>query len=68
VNDTKQQEPPWEDAIVAEVRKARVSLLAAAGNDLETLAARLRREQAIAGHRVVTFPPRVPAPTSGEAV
>ena len=67
MNDANDREGPWEDAIVAEVRAARVTLLAAAGYDLERLAERLRQEQASSGHRVVTFPPRGPAPTTGES-
>jgi hypothetical protein len=67
VNDRNDQEAPWRDAIVAEVRAARVALLAAAGYDLERLAERLRQEQASSRRRVVTLPPRTPAPTTGEA-
>jgi len=55
------------DVLVAEVRAARVALLAAAAYDLDALAERLRQEQALSGRRVVTFPPRAPAPTTGEA-
>lgn len=67
MNDRNEQETPWVDAIVAEVRAARVALLAAAGYDLESLAERLRQKQASSGRRAVTFPPRGPAPTTGEA-
>jgi len=67
VNDTNAQEVPWVDPIVREVRAARVALLAAADYDLERLAERLRQEQASSGRRVVTFSPRAPAPTTGEA-
>ena len=59
-------EVPWQDAIVAEVRAARVALLAAAGYDLDRLAERLRDEQVSSCHRVVTLPPRAPAPPTGE--
>ena len=59
-------EVPWQDAIVAEVRAARVALLAAAGYDLDRLAERLRDEQVSSGHRVVTLLPRAPAPPTGE--
>ena len=65
MNDETDSEAPWEDPIVAEVRAARAALFAAAGYDLETLVERLRREQALSGHPVVTFPPRVPEPTAG---
>ena len=64
---TNEQESPWVDPIVGEVRAARIALLAAAGYDLERLAERLRQEQVSSGHRVVTFPPRAPAATTGEA-
>ena len=67
MNDETQLETPWEDPIVAEVRAARAALLAAAGYDLEKLVARLRQEQPLSGHPIVTFPPRVPEPTAGEA-
>ena len=67
MNDEKDLETAWEDPIVAEVRAARGALLAAAGYDLETLAERLRREQVLSGHPVVTLPPRVAEPTAGEA-
>ena len=67
MNEEKDQETAWEDPIVAEVRAARVVLLAAAGYDLEKLAERLRREQALSGHPVVTFSPRLAEPTAGEA-
>jgi len=67
MNGEKDLETPWEDPIVAEVRAARAALWAAAGCDLEKLAERLRQEQALSGHAVVSFPPRVPEPTAGEA-
>ena len=67
LNDEKALEPPWVDPIVAEVRGARATLLAAAGFDLERLAQRLREEQAVSGHPVVTLPPRQPGHGSGEA-
>lgn len=67
MNDRHEAEAPWVDAIVAEVRAARVALLAAAGYDLERLAERLRQEQASSGHRVVAFPPRAPGRASGAA-
>jgi hypothetical protein len=67
VNEGNEKDIPWVDPIVAEVRAARVALLAAAGYDLERLAERLRQEQASSGRRVMTFPPRAPASTTGEA-
>ncbi len=67
MNDEKDRETPWEDPVVTEVRAARAALLAAAGYDLEKLVERLRQEQALSGHPVVTFAPRAPEPTAGEA-
>ena len=67
MNEDKDQETAWEDPIVAEVRAARVVLLAAAGYNLEKLAERLRREQALSGHPVVTLSPRLAEPAAGEA-
>ena len=67
MNDERDRETPWEDPIVAGVRAARAALFAAAGYDLEKLVERLRQEQALSGHPVVTLPPRVPEPTEGEA-
>ena len=67
MNKKTDPDTPWQDAIVAEVRAARVALLAAAGYDLDRLAERLRQEQASSGHRVLTLPPRAPAPPTGEA-
>jgi len=67
VNDRQQEEGPWVDVLVAEVRAARVALLAAAAYDLDALAERLRQEQASSGRRIVTFPPRTPAPMTGDA-
>ena len=66
MTNEKDLETPWEDLIVAEVRAARAALWAAAGYDLERLAERLREEQALSGHPVVTFPPRAPQPVAGE--
>jgi hypothetical protein len=60
VSNEDDLEAPWEDPIVAEVRAARAALFAAADYDLEKLVRRLRQKQAVSGHSVVTFPPRVP--------
>ncbi len=49
--------PPWEDPIVAEVRRARAALFASVGYDLEALAKRLRQEQATSRRRIVVRPP-----------
>jgi len=67
LSDKKAEEAAWVDSIVEEVRGARATLLAAAGFDLEKLAERLREEQAVSQHPVVTLPPRQPGHGSGEA-
>ena len=48
----------WEDPIVAEVRKAREQLFAAAGYDLEELCRQLNNQQKREGRRAVTRSPR----------
>jgi hypothetical protein len=48
----------WEDPIVAEVRKVREKLFAAAGYDLEEFCRRLEQQRKRAGRRTVTRPPR----------
>ena len=58
---------PWEDPIVAEVRAARLSLLASVGYDLNKLGEKLRDEQLHSGHEIVSLPPRKPTNQSGEA-
>ena len=50
----------WEDPIVAEVRKAREKLFAAAGYDLEELCRRLNEQQQREGRGTATRPPRMP--------
>jgi len=50
----------WEDPIVAEVRRAREELLAAAGYDLEEFCKRLREGQEQEGRAVVDRQPRTP--------
>lgn len=67
LNDDKKIVAAWVDPIVAEVRRARATLLTAASFDLEKLGQRLREEQATSGHPVVTLPPRQPGSGSGEA-
>ena len=57
----------WEDPIVAEVRRARAQLFADAGNDLDTLCARLQREQVRGGTPLVQRKPRAPHDLPGEA-
>lgn len=66
MNDEMADETPWEDPIVAEVRAARAALFTSVGFDLDKLLERVRQEQALSGHPVVTFPPRPPGSTAGE--
>ncbi len=48
----------WQDPIVAEVRKARENLFAAAGYDLEEFCRRLNKQQEREGRRTVARFPR----------
>jgi hypothetical protein len=50
----------WEDPIVAEVRRVRGELFAAAGYDLEEFCKRLREQQRREGRAGVTLSPRRP--------
>lgn len=52
--DTPRQTGAWQDPIVAEVRAARQALFAAARYDIRELCRRLREEQEVSGHPVVT--------------
>jgi hypothetical protein len=52
--DTPRQSAAWQDPIVAEVRAARQALFAAAGCDIREFFRRLRAEQDVSRHRVVT--------------
>lgn len=52
----------WEDPIVAEVRKVRGELFAAAGYDLDEFCRQLRERQQNEGRPAVTRPPRRPQP------
>lgn len=44
---------PWRDPIVAEVRKVREALFAAAGYDVHEFCRRLRERQETSGHPLV---------------
>jgi hypothetical protein len=59
----EQNEPtePWNDPIVAEVRRHREALFAEAGYDVRELCRRLRERQEISGHRVLKREKAVPA-------
>jgi hypothetical protein len=47
---------PWQDPIVAEVRKVREALLAEVGFDLEAFCRRLQERQQDSGHPLVRKP------------
>jgi hypothetical protein len=64
LEDNNQQ--PWHDPIVSEVRKAREAIFAAAEYDLEKLSQRLRQEQSDSGKPAVTRAPRRPIHGDGK--
>lgn len=57
----------WRDPIVAEVRRVREELFAAAGYDIREFCRRLREKQAKSGHHVVRRAPQAKPDTPGEA-
>lgn len=67
MTDESTERAPWRDPIVAEVRRAREALFAAAGYNIRELCRRLREKQAASGHRVVTRAPRGTSGKPGEA-
>ncbi len=58
---------PWRDPIVAEVRAARLALLAEADYDLHALCERLRQQQVDHGREVIRRPPRAVAADMGRS-
>ena len=58
----------WEDPIVADVRKAREKLFAAAGCDLEEFCRRLNEQQEREGHGTVARLPRIPKRGRAQAI
>ena len=56
MSETPNEREPWHDPIVAEVRRVREALFAAAGYDIREYCRRLRQEQPTSGHPVVTRP------------
>jgi hypothetical protein len=67
MKDERQDEKlPWQDPIVAEVRRIREALFAEAGYDIHEFCRRLSKMQASSGHRVVNLGGRTQG-TSGEA-
>ncbi len=65
--DERPGDERWRDPIVEEVRAARQSLFAAAGDDIFEFCRRLREEQASSGHRVVTLSRNSKRAEPGEA-
>ena len=57
----------WRDPIVAEVRRVREELFAAAGHDIHEFCRRLREKQPASGHPVATRPASAKSDTSGVA-
>ena len=66
MTDAGEQPKAWHDPIVAEVRRVREDLFAAAGYDIREFCRRIREKQSRSGHPVVTRAPREPN-TPGEA-
>ena len=56
----------WRDPIVAEVRRVREELFAAAGHDIHEFCRRLREKQARSGHQIVARVPHAKSDTPGE--
>lgn len=54
MNEPEMSIQKWEDPIVAEVRRAREALFAAANHNLDKLCERLREEQKHSEHQVVS--------------
>jgi hypothetical protein len=67
MTDAPIEREAWRDPIVAEVRRAREALFAAAGYDIRELCRRMREEQATSAHRVVTRTLRSTSGQPGEA-
>jgi hypothetical protein len=60
-------DPIWRDPIVADVRRIREELFAAAGRGIHEFCRRLREKQAQSGHQVVTRAPHAKPDTPREA-
>lgn len=54
MNDAHKPDRAWQDPVVAEVRAVRSALFAASGNDIREFCRRLREEQAVSGHDILT--------------
>ncbi len=68
MTEAEQAHPAWRDPIVAEVRRVREELFAAAGRDIHEFCRRLREKQVKSGHPVVTRTPHAKPDAPGEAV
>jgi hypothetical protein len=64
MTEAGQEHQVWRDPIVADVRRVREPLFAAAGYDIREFCRRLREKQARSGHHVVA---RATPGTPGEA-
>ena len=60
MTEAGEQPKTWHDPIVAEVRRVREDLFAAAEYDIREFCRRLREKQPRSGHPVVTRAPRAP--------
>lgn len=60
MTEAAEQPKAWHDPIVAEVRRVRENLFAAAGYDIREFCRRLREKQARSGHPIVTRAPDTP--------
>ena len=67
MTNARNEREVWRDPIVAEVRRVRDTLFAAAGYDIREFCRRLREEQATSGHPVVTPARRKESGEAGEA-
>jgi len=56
----KDNQPPWKDPIVGEVRKVRETFYAESGYELHELSRRLREKQMLSGRVVVSRSSRPP--------
>jgi len=63
----KDNQTPWEDPIVGEVRKVREMLYADSGYNLDELGRRLREKQMLSGRVVVSRSSRPPRDADREA-
>ena len=67
MEEIRPDEQPWQDPIVAEVRRIREALFAEAGYNIHEFCRRLSEEQATSGHRVVNLGSGPARGSSGEA-